>query len=106
MLQAQRGSAQCPLTASLQTLEATSAPRGPDDMPILGPSLTAQGGPQRQHGIDLLAIPMHPGSFEASLHHEFVAAFRDARSNRPAISLIVRILHLFFTLAKISHLLW
>ncbi|HYL44355.1 MAG TPA: hypothetical protein VEU97_13290, partial [Ktedonobacteraceae bacterium] len=42
----------------------------------------------------MLRFPMHAGSFQPRLHHQFIGTFHHARANGPARSLIGWVLHL------------
>lgn len=73
-------------------------PRGAQVLLGFLPAIITGGGAQGEQRIDMDRGPMHPGSFQARLHHHFVAAFHDTRANGPAVLLIVGIPHALFTL--------
>ena len=80
----------------------------PRDAQLLGgflPAIIAGCCAQGEQRIDVDRCPMHPCSFQARLHHHFIAAFHDARANGPAVLLILGILHALFTLEQVGILL-
>ena len=73
--------------------------------PHLLPPVIADSQTERQHGIDVLAFPMHTWSLEAGLHHQLVGAFDRAGANRPALCSGLWILDQGFPFAQILHML-
>ena len=72
------------------------AETGFDSGPLLLPAFGTDHGSQRQHWVDMVFMPMHPGSFQAGFHHQLVGALHDPTPDRPSLCLKGRVLDLFF----------
>lgn len=70
--------------------------------PLLGPAVRTEDIAQSQERIDIGSLPMHPRTFQTSLHHQFIGAFNTATANRPTLLLKGRILHLGNALVQIG----
>jgi hypothetical protein len=97
------------LAAHLLTQEAALLPLAQALLACLLPSgfplISTHSGAQRQHRIDMRALPAHASPFESCLNDPIVGAFHTATAKGPPQSLIVGILHLLFTLAQVADLL-
>ena len=85
---------------------ALLVPRGTQLLLRFVPAIIADSRTQGQHGVDVAGGPMHAGPFEASLHHHFVATFHDAGAYRPAVLLILVVLHAPWRLARYAYALF
>jgi hypothetical protein len=62
-------------------------------LPHFPPTVIADGIAQREHGIDIFALPMHPRPFETSLDDILVGTLHHPRTNGPALLSKCGILH-------------
>jgi len=74
-------------------------------VPGLLPAVITHGIAQDEHQIDVLALPMHPGSFQTGFDDQLVGTLDHARANRPARLLISRILHVSLAFLQIGQFL-
>ncbi len=97
------------LLASLLSQEAALLPLAQALLAGLLPSrfplIRTHGGAQRQHRIDMRALPAHASPFETCLDDSVVGAFNAATTKGPAHRLIAGILHVRLPLAQVGDLL-
>ena len=87
---------------SFATLSSLLAQTGFEFGPVFLPTTGAQDIAQGQHRIDMLFGPVHTGSLQACLDHQFVATLHHAASDRPTLRLKERILHLRFAFFQVG----
>ena len=96
-------------TSAFSTLAATASPElaglGTSHLPGFLPTFITDAIAQSEHGIHMVALPMHASSFEAGFDDEFVGTFHHTRPNRPACSSERGILHQSQAFAQIPQVL-
>src|SRR5260370_42618656 len=73
-------------------------------LPHFPPTVIADRIAQSEHGVHILALPVHPSPFETSLDHVFLGTLHHARANRPAVTSELRVVHLCLSFPQVVEL--